>query len=485
MNSRQLLNIIGDIDERHIKAAAPAEKRTKKAPVFAKWAAACVLIVGAAGIGSYSYIAEAREYNEALNFFNENEMSAEGLTRSEIKEVYRDITTNSFTYSKTAEVIKNSISSDRVSGYELSQDNPTPEELQIMWNNKIFTDSQKDGINYKLRSEYKMDETLGFEVHDKSIIEKYDGDKLLWSVPIAYIFNDYAALSDGIICYGCTESHSSFDISHACMTKLDNNGNILWSVILDNGFKLEYISKIIENSDGSLAIISRGDLNYFCLSQYTAEGKRTHFRKTEVGNYGFWNAAAFDEGYIVQLGSFNQNEHAKIVKVDYYGNITEEISYGDENYYYYITDMLQYNGDIYLSAYAVPRLENEEENAGGRNDIAAVLNYIFNNDVWDISSEELTPMVRGNFTAMLLVCEPLSGKPQEYYSAEGSLGGALAINENGNLLWETESITSTFFSPATSAFTIGGTSTIYRYEFDSSGTLINSEKTDKTVKFAR
>ena len=43
---------------------------------------------------------------------------------------------------------------------------------------------------------------------------------------------------------------------------------------------------------------------------------------------------------MVQLGSYMTNEHAKIVKVDREGNITESFSYGDEDSYYYITDMI-------------------------------------------------------------------------------------------------------------------------------------------------
>jgi hypothetical protein len=48
-----------------------------------------------------------------------------------------------------------------------------------------------------------------------------------------------------------------------------------------------------------------------------------------------------------------------------------------------------------------------------------------------------------------------------------------------------ESITDTFFSPYTSAFTIGGVSSVYRYTFDKSGRLSGQEKTDETVRFYR
>lgn len=115
----------------------------------------------------------------------------------------------------------------------------------------------------------------------------------------------------------------------------------------------------------------------------------------------------------------------------------------------------------------------------------ANVRYLFDNNIWEISSEELTPMVRDNYTALLLVCEPKTGKPQEFYSVKGSLGGKLSASDAGNLIWDVESITSTFFSPATNSFTIGGTSYVFRYSFDALGLLMSQEKTDEIVNFRK
>jgi hypothetical protein len=145
--------------------------------------------------------------------------------------------------------------------------------------------------------------------------------------------------------------------------------------------------------------------------------------------------------------------------------------------------MLEYNGLIYLSAYSVPVTE-DEENQGSRQDIAAILKYIFDGRL-DISNEELTDLVREHFTAVLLVCSPESGRPQEFYSVKGSLGGRLALDDSKKLTWDVESITDTFFSPATSAFTIGGASYVYRYTFDQDGRLLERVKTDEVVDFYR
>ena len=276
MKNKRLLDIFGEIDDRHIAEAAPVAKKSRNKPIWFRWGtiAACMVLVLSVCFGSFAVVAEAKEYKAAVQFFNDYGMSTEGLTRGEIKEVYRDITTKSFTYSKTAEVIRNSISSDNIGGYEIVQDNPTPEDIENLWNYKNYTGgfigATQTGVHYKYHSEYKEDESLGFD-----------------------------------------------------------------------------------------------------------------------------------------------------------------------------------------------------------------------NNIWEISSDELTPMVRDNYTAMLLVCEPNAGKPQEYYSVNGSLGGKLSVSDTGNLLWDVESITSTFFSPATSSFTIGGTSYVFRYTFDTSGMLISQEKTGEVVNYRR
>ena len=97
-----------------------------------------VLILSAC-LGAFAIAAEAKEYETAVQFFQYYDMSTEGLTRGEIKAVYRDITTKSFSYSKTAEVIQSSISPDTVGGYEIPQEDPTPEDVEALWNQKNFT----------------------------------------------------------------------------------------------------------------------------------------------------------------------------------------------------------------------------------------------------------------------------------------------------------------------------------------------------------
>jgi hypothetical protein len=456
-------------------------------PLIAVCAALVLLISGT----TYTIAAEVKEYNEAVIFFKEYDLSTDGLSRGDIKKVYRDIKTRSFTYSKTAEVIEKSISQSSVGGYEIFQDDPTPEDLENLWNYKNINGrywvqnvvKDKNNVSYKYYSEEKH-ENLGFDVHEKSVFEKYVDNHLVWSVEFSdFRIENYAVLDGKIIVYGQSPIYSSLQYRYAYIALIDHDGTILWETKLENGFKNEYIGAILP-ADERIVVFSRGDYKYLCLSEYDLNGNALSFHKTEVGNYGIWNAAKLGDDYIVQLGSYTTDQ-SRIVKVSRDGVIMDSFAYGSDDSYYYITDMIEYNGCMYLSAYSVPVLENEENNAGGRYDIAAVLNYIFDNQMLNISNEELTKLVRDNFTAVLLVCNPASGIPQEFYSVKGSLGGKLALSDSDKLSWDVESITNTFFSPGTSAFTIGGASYVYRYTFDENGTILSQEKTGEIAQFLR
>ncbi|MDD4124737.1 MAG: hypothetical protein PHW77_03275 [Eubacteriales bacterium] len=473
----------------HVKTVRTIKHRLKLKSLVAACAAFVVML---AGVSVYTVSADAKEYNKAIAFFEENDLPTDGLSRSDIMNVYKDITAGSFTYEKTAEVIIKSISGSTVSGYEIFQDEPTPEDIENLWNYKnnwgdyLINNpgNTESGITYNFRYDCKMNEMLGFETLEKSVFEKYIDGNLIWGVEFSdFFFEGYFVINDNVIVYGETSTYSSEQNTYAWIAMIGSDGTILWEIKMDNGFKHEYISKVLPGSN-SIAVFSRGDFTNLCLSEYDMNGNLTNFHKNEVGNYGIWNAARLGDGYIVQLGSYITGEYSRIVKIDSDGSITDTFTYESDDCYYFITDMIEYNGKIYLSAHTVPVLENEEENAGGRYDIAAILDYIYNGHM-DISNEELTELIREHFTAVLLICDADSFAPDEFYTVKGSLGGKLALDEEGNLLWDVESISDTFYSPMTSSFTIGGKSYVYRYTFDKNGTILNQKKTGEVADFRR
>ncbi len=479
MKQNELLYLMQDIDDELILDAAPNTAKKKKM----KWAkplalsASFVFLISAA-LGGYAIMAEAAEYREAVEFFEEHALSTEGLSREEIKKVYLDITLKTFTYDKTVTAMLNGTIS--IEGYELLINAPTSEDIYNYWND-YYTDPPKDknGIYCSL-----VDLNENDALHYYSELQYYENNQTLWSTKLDYYMHDYTIMKNGyILAYGQNATNSSLEPRYAHMTMLDQNGNIVWEKISENGFHNEDIAEVICEDD-TFAVFSRGDYKTFLFSRYDMNGNRLTYQATPIHEtLGIWNVVPFSEGYLVQLGNYDVDGFAKLVKVGNDGTLTDSFSYGAKDAYYFLKDMMEYNGKIYLSAYAVPKTEHH---AGGRDEIAYVfqeINKMFGNDWMSITPEKLTPIVRENYTAVLLICDTDSGKVQEFYSVDGARGGTLSASDDGKLVWDAESIIDTFYSPATSSFTIGGTSRIYRYTFDEKGTLIGSEKTDDYVLF--
>ena len=131
---------IKDVDKETI---TKNHRKLKLKPLLAVCTAFVLIVLG---ISTYAVAAESQEYKEAVIFFEDYDLSVQGLSRGEIKRVYRDIKTGAFTYDKTAEVIEKNFVSNTVSGQELFQDEPTPEELEIIWNNSYAYD-QLSNVN--------------------------------------------------------------------------------------------------------------------------------------------------------------------------------------------------------------------------------------------------------------------------------------------------------------------------------------------------
>ncbi len=165
MKRENVSRIIGHIDEKYVNEATVfasdgdhgtiarnsvhAEK-SEKSPRRSRWAAmaACLALIAIIGSAAFGFAAEATEYKNAVTFFEENGLSMEGLSRSEVKAVYRDITQKEFSYDKTADVIRQA-----VPGWEIRQHEPTPEELSVIWDKNVWRKSiSEKGISYRTGS---------------------------------------------------------------------------------------------------------------------------------------------------------------------------------------------------------------------------------------------------------------------------------------------------------------------------------------------
>ncbi|MDD6204279.1 MAG: hypothetical protein PUC05_04745 [Firmicutes bacterium] len=475
MKANDLFIAFDELDDDILqRSEAPVPRR--KTPIFRKWVAFAACIILAASLAGVTFAAEAREYSDAVEFFRENGLSTDGLSRSDIKAVYRDITTKRFTYGKTAEVIVRA-----VPGLEIYQPEISPEELAALWEKAVRSLHPGDGISYRTHTQEKLDEALGYYVHDKSILECYHDSELLWAAEFSdFVVENSIFFSGTTAVWGHRSTLSGEKSTHSYVARVDESGSILWQRQLQHGFRHEYIRQILDNRDGTWAVISLGDYEYLCLSLYDSNGNELSFRQTEIGNLDIRGAVRLGEGYLVQLWNGSDGETARLVRLDREGNLLDTFTYEAEDCIYTINCMLEFEGRVYLSAYAVPK----QYDKGGRHEIADILKYMDEKNP-EISDEELTALLRDNYTAVLLVCDRESGVPEKFYSVYGSLGGALSVNDAGELAWDVENIVSASSSPLTSAFSIRGTCRVLRCTFDGSGNLLSKEDTGEIAPYFR
>ena len=426
--------------------------------------------------------AEVKEYNDAVEFFDQYDLSKENLSRSEIKMVYRDIITEKFALEKTAVVII-----DSYEGKAIGISKPSSEELKDIWN-KIGSWREEKYSWYYLDNE---EEINGIIRSGEMMFKKEENGVVLWETKIplrdGYV-EDYTLLSDGkyVAVYG---GYSPLIApSHFCgfVEIFDTKTGISVLSKLFSNYRRFSISKIIETEDG-MALFCRADLENFVFIKMDFSGEILLQKVTHIGNKGIWDVAKLGDGYIVQTGGYKQQE--AIMKVSSDGEINEGFSYGEENTAYFITDMMEFCGEIYLSAYAVPK--NGREIYSSHDEITGILDEIYSlNEFPEYNSsgnfdENFAEMLRENYTAVLLVCDADSGIPTEFYSVAGSVGGSLNISESGEMIWESEYISGAYFSPATSSFSISGACVIYEHTFDETVKLVRSEKTDRVTGFLR
>ena len=451
----------------------------KRTPRFQRHlAAACIALLVVIGFAVFAFAIEAQEYNTAVAFFEENGLSTEGLSRAEVKAVYRDISEKKFSYGKTAEVLRQA-----VPGWEISQVEPTPEEIASLWDGKEALELRQ-GISFSFHSEETYDEESDSIILDKSVLKCYRDKELLWTAEFrGFTIMGYQNAEAGVAVWGFSKRRFIGERTHAWIALVDNEGTIKWQRRLDHDFEFEFVESMLSSEDGTWAVFSKGAAKYLCFSRYDADGNELGVCKTEVGRLEIWKTAHLGNGYLVYLGDWSTHATPLLYKLDREGHVTDCFSYETEDCEYRITDMIEYGEGVYLSAYAFPKQGDE----GGRHEIANILDYCHSRENLEIiSSEELTPIVRDNYTAVLLVCSPEGVlSPKTFYSVKGSLGGELSVNALGRLVWSVESISSVGFSPYTNAYSLWGNSRLFRYTFDAGGTLLEQTDTGQYLPYER
>lgn len=500
MKAKEFMDAVGGVGDDYIAKyaelpvkAAERKRSAGRVPKRARAAiAACLVLIIGLGVGGYAY-AEAKEYKEAVMFFEENGLSTDGLTRAEIKAVYRDITTESFTYGKTAEVIAHNSEAKHIPGWEMALnfetlDSKTVKELWEAYDRRV----NSEGIRYYNSVMYvHHDEGDGWNEEVGSYIEKYDGTELVWRTELEGLYVEKRIVcADGLFvqCIGFDSNYNS----HIRLIKLDGDGKALWNV--SYGETSEHVSSVLSEEDGSFTLFSHpahGGTGYV-FGRVGGDGRLISRKRVELDRKLVNCAAHFNGGYLAKLFDYKNNGQASFVMIDREGDITDSFAYSSEDEYWFTRDMIEYEGRIYLSVLAMPKegtyvIPEEPNYVNERHCMQPALDHAFENWQHDEGSfagaevDGLTDKIRERVRAILLVIGPEGGEPTEFYSVPGCTAKELSIGENGELVWKVGNIIGSYFSPATSAFSLQATGKVVICRFGADGGLIGRTETDEIV----
>lgn len=466
------------------KCGVTAPKMKKRVVKKALLLAATFALLFAFMLGAVACAAEQKEYREALKFFEEYNLSTEGLSRGEIKKVYRDITLRRFTYSKTAEVIEKSVWTQRLEGVEILPNDPTPEEVAELW--QAFKDYignytsilRSNDTEYRTRTGYITDEYGNLRA-DSYYIEKFNQEQMCWSVELEGGVLDTYLLSDGVLVNCLLESVELRDMWR-CLFKISNQGEIVWRYDYDDFFEACY-----ENTDGTISVLSseiHPDQRYLIVRTFSAGGELLQSHKNEV-NGGIRSVSRGENGYLLVLSQGVLEPTGPtygISRVDLTGKEIESFFCSSDMDVYEINNVIEYGGRIYFSA-NVKSNDDEYE----LSDVLAYAREKWNKEGSSYTDEMLLQMIRECYTATLMVCDPISGEPKEFYTQKGAFGSGLAIDENGSLIWCVEGILSAVFQPYLNSCQINGLCYVYQYAFDTEGEFLGQVQTALVVPYMR
>lgn len=499
-----------------------ADVQPKQSNVFKRLIAAILAVVLLAG-GVVTV--DAITYAQAKNFFTDNGLSTDGLSREDVRAVYRDITTTSFTYEKTDEVITQSIS-QAVPGYEIVLDMDDPEKLRLLWESwrngelaRFIIDGEvrdfgegnyQRGIWYYVEKIDDYNDKTGYSKTDKKAIFKYENDALCWESAVPIDPRTIAPVGDGTVVIGANISmfipgEPEVETNHKRIVYLDKDGQILWNnLIVESewiglsggagqgygGIGQGWGTWIFDNKDETFTIINydwkpdpdySNGTPYVIVWRYDLDGQLLSYKEIITERI---MPKVFQIGNRYILAFSIDATQTKTVVMDADGNLQTGAEYQITDQLQRIQDIVEVGNFRYISAYTMFAAEGEDE--FGRPSIAL---YEEIKSLWQqeekVSEKELIERIRSHYTAVLLRCDIETGELQTFYSVPGAIADKLEVSENGELIWRLQSLTlaEMVTTPKGHFGGIRGTSVIYRYVFDAEGNLKEKESTGELATY--
>lgn len=449
--------------------------------------AACVTLL--AGILVGCYVAEKVEYDSAVKFFDLNNIDTEGMSRDDIKRVWRDMTTESFTRDESAallmqtghEVYRVDRDTDRVEGMDISIMNNA--------NNRDFDTIEvlDNGYGYGDTNHGAIPDNTKYFVGDE--FEKFvDGDTV-WRTKLPHYYNGYYLFDGKALIWSSYIYDTKHDYMHTSVALIDDqDGKILWEKTLESTYNFDEYGAAAINDDGQIGILTQATDNRFSVEKVLV------FRELDLSgkvvreveqpqNVVFINHfTPLSDGWLADVmvddpSSDDEDSVStlaqRFLKLDRGGKVQAMWSLNDsDSTEYDIFAMTEYDGKIYLSVQARQYPSHIYDD--------------FDRESFEISAEnpfgdfsdDMRDRAREEFSSVLFVCDPESGKPEQFYSVGGTLPADLVVDDDGNLVWRVGRIVKCGYSPMTSSYTLYSITRQYNYTFDKDNALLKEEKTD-------
>ncbi|MBQ9468643.1 MAG: hypothetical protein IJU52_06525 [Clostridia bacterium] len=514
MKREEFEKAFSGIDDRYLTEAldgAPSGKTPgKKTAKTLTWkrtvliAAAAFTAVALIAAAAFAVGAEEKEYKKALAFFEESGLDAEGLTRSEIKAVYKDITTETFALDATLGVLNRTIAEYGVDGYEFLQNVNDPGKTKELW--EKFNSGEYDRMKYFV---YESDpeyvgNTVTWENGEDKLgprtctVTRSRGGEKLWTAELPMDFSGLLKTKNGVFVYGRelnvvkNDKTVSHEIGPARVFFLDGDGKILWSDRRDR-FDLDYERGIAayEQEGGALCLIAEGQRGSYkdrdlqrllTVTVYGPQGAQTLYKENDVtdGDLPMYaeKALRFGDGGLLLFGG------GKLFFVDNEGTLTPFVSYREGDRDYIVKDLELYHDLLFLSTGSVRYKEDDVYYGRRESEFIAVIQYLNAGDAFDLQrwldKDKLLEVFRENNEAVLLVCSP-DGTPKTFFSKKAAIGGKLETDDEGRLHWFVETPIEIVGSPYTSSHSLRILSQVSEYVFDENGALLSETEAEEPM----
>ena len=443
--------------------------------------AACITVVAAILVGCY--VAEKVEYDNAVKFFDLNNFDTEGMSRDDIKRVYRDITTERFQYSESYELLKSSQEVTAVEGVAINITN----NANNMKNGAI--ESLSVGQFGSVGHGDIPDDTLYF-VDD----EFQKSGKNVWRTKLPHYYSDYYIAGGKALIWGSYIYDEANDYMHTSVALIDDkDGKLLWEKTLDSKYHFDEDPQAVLTDDGRIAVLTvatddrfSGE-NYLVFRELDLNGKIVKEHEQRKDDINYINLLTpLSDGWLaeydtVMLGGGSW-EVSYLIKFNKDGAIQHQWRFFQDDvdsFEYKIADMIEHDGKLFVCAQARPNYSTLYENADYEN-------IPENTDsLADGFTDKWRDAARKEFSAVLLVFETKDNKPERFYTVEGAmaLSDSLRVDDDGNLVWQVGRIVKCGYAPWANSYSLYGITRRYDYTLDSNKKLIKQDRTSIFKRF--